>query len=120
MKPLEKLIEKIVHVFDEKQASNIRVYDVSAYSSLADAVVVVGAKNKVHCRALLEAVQKGISESKSEYRDEVQSLRTSGKPDSGWVVLDTGSVIIHMMEEDLREMYELDRVFENRSVVYHH
>ena len=119
MKKLETLIDKIAHVLDEKQGANLRIYHVSAYSSLADFIIVVTAKNKVHCRAVLDAVDKEISSLKKDYFNDVSHIKISGVPESGWVVLDTGSIVIHIMEEDVRETYELDGLFEKRSVIYH-
>ena len=42
-----------------------------------------------------------------------------GKPESGWMVLDYGSVVAHIMSTETREYYELEELWKKGKVVLH-
>ena len=121
MKLFDLLKERLVNAGEEKKATHLKVYDVKESSSLTDCIIVMGVRTTVQCRAVVRELQDQFSQLKKypELQDEAEHPKKSGAVDSGWVVLDFGSIIVHVILEELREYYELDPLFERRAVVYH-
>lgn len=79
--------------------------DISRVASFADYFVIATADNPRQARALVETLDK-------ELRDEgVRSGHREGAPDSGWVLIDYGSVIVHLFSPELREVYALEELW---------
>jgi len=79
--------------------------DISRVASFADYFVIATADNPRQARALVETLDK-------ELRDEgVRSGHREGAAESGWVLIDYGSVIVHLFSPELREVYALEELW---------
>ena len=52
-----------------------------------------------------------------DFHDEIKQ---SGSPESGWVILDLNSILIHCVTESARDFYKLDSIYEKYGVIHHH
>ncbi|MDA1352862.1 MAG: ribosome silencing factor [bacterium] len=121
MSELDTIVEAIVKALDAKKATAIAVFDVEGNNALTDRVVVVSANNEVHCRALMEAMQSLSKEDEFKNSDELfKPARVSGSPDSGWLVVDLNSVLVHILTVDMRAHYDLDSIYEKRASSVEH
>lgn len=120
--PIQTLIDHIVTTADEKKAERITSYDVSGTSSLTESVVLLSVSNVIHCRSLVGELSKAIEEKVAELKsdDFFEEVRTSGDHNSGWVIIDANSIVIHCMTEPMREFYNLDAFFEKNGIVFHY
>lgn len=85
----------------DKQASNIVLLDVRKLCSYTDYIIICSAESGRQ----LEAIQKELE---AASKQENIRPRIEGDSDSGWVLLDLGEVIVHMMSTSEREYYRLD------------
>ena len=46
-------------------------------------------------------------------------IKRQGDANSGWIILDAGEVIVHVMLEEERKFYNIDELWERYAVVYH-
>lgn len=74
-------------------------------ASFADYFVIASAENPRQMRALVETVEKDLR------ADGVRSGHQEGSPDSGWVLIDCGDVIVHLFSPDLRDYYALEELW---------
>ena len=88
---------------DETKAEEIRVLDVRGLSTLTDFLVICSGNSMPHLKAILRDVSKIIRE-----KTELAPLHTEGKANSRWVVLDYVDVMVHVLDEESREMYALE------------
>lgn len=93
---------RIAALADDHKAENIRVYDVRDLTLLADAFVLCTANSEPHVKAVFSAVKEGMREAG------MKSLHAEGSYTSGWLVLDYGTVILHVFRREAREFYDLD------------
>jgi len=107
----EELISQLIKIADEKKAEHICRYEMGKDYFVSGSVVVLSHRNKIHCRALAEELNK--------FARQNGEIRVSGDPDSEWVILDLMTDMIHIISPQLREYYELDKLFEKHGVVYH-
>ena len=89
-----------------KKAEDIVVLDMSKVSTITDYFVIATGGNGPHIKALLQETEKQMKEATGKH-----AYRTSGTPDSGWLVLDYVDVVIHLFSAQERKYYDLERLW---------
>ena len=102
----EEIARLAVEVASEKQANNIAMLDVREVCSFADYFVICTGDTKRH----IEAIWQGIDEM-MKHRG-IVSHHNEGTSDSGWMLADLGSVIVHIFAPAERDYYQLDRLWD--------
>ena len=97
---------------EQIQAEDIRVIDLGGVSSLTDYMVVCSGTSLPHLKAVMREVEKEMAE---QYN--VSAVNAEGNADSRWVVLDYIDVMVHIMHDDLRELYGLEDLWANGKEV---
>ena len=97
---------------DEKQGSNIIVLDVGDILAITERFVVVSASNSRQLRTIANEITAKIREESDR-----PLLRSEGMSEQQWVLLDYGDVIVHIFSEDIREFYEIERLYQDVPVV---
>ena len=103
---LEEQVKDIVAALEDKKAVDVKTYDVRGISGLADAFVVATGTAAPHLKALVAGTQAAMKERG------VNSYRTSGSPQSGWIVLDYVDVVVHVFSPEARAYYALEKLWE--------
>jgi ribosome-associated protein len=93
----------------EKQARDIAMLDVRALCSFADYFVICTGDNKRHIEAISQDIDEALR------RKGVLPHHNEGTAESGWVLADFGSVIVHVFAQLERDYYQLDRLW-NRAI----
>ena len=99
------LCESLVEAFEDVKGQNIRTLDVSELTSITDYMVLVSGTSSRHVRAL---VDEAIDAAK-KYGE--PPLGVEGRESYEWVLLDVGDVIVHVMQKDARQFYDLERLW---------
>ncbi len=76
--------------------------DVRGICSFADYFVICTGDSGRQIKTIYEEVEYGLK------KEDVLPLHHEGTPDSGWLLLDFGSVIVHIFAPSEREYYQLD------------
>jgi ribosome-associated protein len=97
---LEKRIQQIVQVLDEKKGENIEVFDVRNKNYMVDYVVVATTLNSKHAFSLQDELKIKLKPLGEEF------LRVD--EDDNWTVVDLGDIMVHLISESYREKYHLD------------
>ena len=91
---------------DEKKAENIVAFDVSESLAITDAFMVASAPNERQVSSVVDAIEdKLIQEHK------VKPLRREGRGEGRWVLLDFGDIVIHVLHDEDRAFYALERLW---------
>lgn len=101
----KQLLEFVVDKADDMKAVNIVELDVSTLSSITDYMVVCSGTSKRHVHAIADNVAK-----QAKLR-EIEVLGMEGQDVGEWVLLDLGDVILHVMQEQTREFYQLEKLW---------
>jgi ribosome-associated protein len=108
--PLD-LARRIVELAEDKKAADIVLLDLGELTTLADAFVICSGGSERQ----IDAIADGILET---LRDEgVKPIGREGTPESHWVLLDYGSVIVHVFTPPERDYYQLERHWSGAKVV---
>lgn len=104
---MNELIEKIASVLYEKKAQDIVALDVSGMTVITDGMVIASGRSALQVKTLADEVEDRLSESG------ISPLRKEGQQEGRWVVLDYGSVLVHIFHTQEREFYQLERLWES-------
>ncbi len=102
---------KMVDAASDKKALDIVLLDVRKISSLADYFVICSAVVERQIRAIAEGVEEALDAL------DVPPYKREGTPADGWVLLDYGDVILHIMTADQRAYYRLEQLWEQAQIV---
>ncbi|MBV9581025.1 MAG: ribosome silencing factor [Chloroflexi bacterium] len=100
------LARRVVDLASDKQASDIVLLDIRGVSLIADYFVICTAGSERQASAILKDLGDKLLEEFGR-----KPRHTEGKPDSGWVLLDYGDVIIHVFSVDQRAFYDLEQLW---------
>lgn len=89
----------------DKKALDLVVLDVQGLSGIADYFLVCSGRSTTHIQTIVEAIR---GELKAEG---VRPRHAEGVPESGWILLDYGAVLVHVFLEDTRAYYALERLW---------
>jgi len=95
-----------VEVASDKQAINIVMLNVKDLCSFADYFVICNGETKRH----IEAIRQGILDELKQ--GGVVPHHNEGSSDSGWMLADFGSVVVHIFAPAERDYYQLDRFWD--------
>jgi len=87
------------------------VLDVSKVTLLADYFVITGGESAAQIRAIVEAVDKTLSDRG------FKPASIEGKTEGRWVLLDFGSVIVHVFQEKERNFYKIEQFWNHALIV---
>jgi ribosome-associated protein len=107
-----ELAKRIVDLASEKIASDIVLLDIRGVSLIADYFVIATAANERQANAIMRDLSEKLID---EYGR--KPLHTEGKPDSGWVLLDFGDVIVHIFSPTQRTFYNLDQLWSTATPI---
>lgn len=101
----KQLVCLAARIADDKKAENIKVIDLKGLSSLCDYVLIMTATSKPHLEAVEEEMSKKLKEL-GYYK-----MNRDGADSLQWRVSDYGSFLAHIMTQEARDFYALDKIF---------
>lgn len=101
------LVREAVRLIEDRKGEDVVVIDLSDVSIPTSYFVVVGADNTAHAKALINALRKGLP---------VKPSRSEGVSERKWVVLDYGDIVVHILEKDAREFYDIESLWADHLV----
>ena len=104
------LVKKIVKALDDKKGNDIQVIKIEELTIVADYFVIATANSSTHVRALADEVEYQLDEA-GIHTDHIEGRAT------GWILLDYGTVIVHIFQHEDRNYYNLERLWADASVV---
>ncbi len=92
---------------DRLKATNIQAFDVSNLLGITDAMLVVSASNERQVLAVSEEIEKDLYLKDNKRK----ALSREGLELAQWILLDFGDFVVHVMHEEAREFYRLERLW---------
>jgi len=102
---------RIVDIASDKLAEDIVLLDACGVCSFTDYFVMVSGESARQLRAIAEEIIHQLKQVG------VFSLHSEGTPESGWLLLDYGDVIVHIFSEAERQTYRLDDIWHEARLV---
>lgn len=102
----KELAQAICLALSAKKAKDIATVYVREKSSLCDYFVIASGMSSTQVRAMGEYVEEQM-----EKQFSLSPVREEGMRDGRWSVLDYGDVIVHIMQDETRLFYHLERLW---------
>lgn len=105
--PLEPayMKELIVSSLDDDKALDINVIELVGQSALADYIVVASGTSSRQIVRMAEKLEERLNILG------IKGIRIEGASQGNWVVVDTGDVIIHLFRPEVREFYDIEKMW---------
>ena len=101
----EETLNLILSRLEDMKAEETITIDLRGKSAFSDYMVVTTGRSNRHVGAVAENVAKGLKETG------FKSVHIEGLPNCDWVLIDCGDVIVHVFRPEVREFYNLERLW---------
>ena len=104
--PTPTLRERVMASVEALKAENPVLIDVEGLTTITDAMIVCTGTSSRHVTAIAENV---IHDAKAAG---IRPLGVEGLSESGWVLVDLGDVVLHVMQAQTRALYQLEKLWD--------
>jgi ribosome-associated protein len=99
------LARRIVELASDKKASDIVLLEIRELTTLADYFVIASGASERQLVAIADGIAEGLRE------EGTRPIGREGSANAHWVLIDYGSVIVHVMATPERDFYQLERLW---------
>lgn len=101
----ELMLEAVLNSLDDDKAEEVVQIDLRGRSDMADWMIIASGRSS---RQVASIAEKLVDRVKQEFG--VYS-KMEGKETGDWVLIDTGDVIVHVFRPEVREFYQLEKMW---------
>jgi len=101
----DKTLNVILSRLDDMKAEETVTIDLRGKSAFSDYMIVTSGRANRHVGAIAENVAKGLKEAG------IKTIHVEGLPNCDWVLIDSGDVVLHVFRPEVREFYNLERLW---------
>ena len=101
----DELLARVLASLDDDKAEDVVQIDLRGRSDVADYMVICSGRSSRQVAAISEKLADRL---KQEYRI---TCKMEGKETGDWVLIDTGDVIVHVFRPEVREFYQLEKMW---------
>ncbi|MDR0314988.1 MAG: ribosome silencing factor [Oscillospiraceae bacterium] len=103
-------VKKIAKVLDDKKAMDIKAMEIKELTIVADYFIIANGTSNTHVKALADEVEHEMS------KDGIEPHHIEGRA-TGWILLDYGSIVVHVFLQESREYYNLERLWTDAKTI---
>ena len=103
-------VDKIVEYLEDQKCKDVNVIDVENRCSWADALIIATVTSVGHLRGVSHQLWSILNDLGLEVND-----RHKTPAGDGWELIDCNSIVIHLMSEELREFYSLEKLWKETN-----
>lgn len=107
--PAMSMLDLILNSLQNDKAEDIVTIDLAGKSSIADHMVVASGRSTRQVVALAEKMSDRLKQTMGVI------ARTEGKSSGDWVLLDAGDVIVHLFRPEVRDFYQLEKMWQGMA-----
>ena len=90
---------------DDAKTENIKIVDLKNKSSNADAFIIATCRSTRHANATADELTKKLK------KIGILCPTPEGRPKCDWIVVDAGSIIVHLFRQEIRDLYSLEKLW---------
>jgi ribosome-associated protein len=99
------ILTTVLNSLSDAKAENVVPIDLRGKTSIGDHMVIASGRSQRHVGAIAEQLREALKDSGQ------RELRVEGLPHCDWVLIDTGDVIVHIFRPEVREFYNLEKMW---------
>jgi len=100
-----QLVQLAAHAAGERKAKEVRILDIRSISPVTDFFVICTGTSNTHVRAIADSVEDEVT------KQGLHLHHMEGYENGRWILLDFGDLVVHVMQEDERSFYNLERLW---------
>ena len=97
---------QIISILDDAKAENLKIIDLTNKSSIADSFIIATCRSTRHADSTADEL---ISRLK---KVGIKCPNPEGRPKCDWIIVDAGSVLVHLFRQEIRDLYNLEKLWE--------
>ena len=111
--PLESIewAREIVDILLDKKGADTLLLDVREISLLADYYIISTGEVDRQIKAMAEEISLAMKSGR------ILPLHVEGDAQSGWMLIDYGEVVVHLLSPEMRKFYRLEELWKDARVV---
>ena len=102
----ELIVEQILAWLDEAKAEDVIAINLEGKSSVGDFMIIASGRSARHVGAVADQLRRKLKETGQG------NVQAEGAETCDWVLLDTGDIIIHIFRPEVREFYNLEKMWQ--------
>jgi ribosome-associated protein len=100
-----RLLDVVLDTLDDAKAEDVVCIDLKGKTSIGDQMVVASGRSQRHVAAVADHLIRKLKD------DGFGRARVEGLPHGDWVLIDAGDVIVHIFRPEVREFYNLEKMW---------
>ena len=109
-KATRALAKIVYHALEDMKASKIIMINVKDISNVTDVMVIASGTSARHVKSISDTVFENCK------KQGFKVLGVEGQDTSEWVLVDLGDVLVHVMQENTRRFYELEKLWDHSDL----
>ena len=86
----------------DKKAERVQILDVAGKVDYADFLVIMTGRSDRHAQALAQGIEEELK------KNGIRPVAVEGLPQGSWVLMDFGEVVVHVFQDDARQLYDIE------------
>lgn len=109
-----ELVQNLARLVEDHKGTDILALDIRESCSWTDFFLITSTSSQAHTKGLLKHIKNFLAS-----QDVKVFHRQKHLQEEGWILIDCGFLVVHLMSEDMRHFYELERLWHNGKTIYH-
>ena len=109
--PKKNLSKICNNSLSESKAENILLLNVKGISSFADEIIIATANSNRHAASVSKKLVDKLK------KNNIDIISLEGELETGWILVDCGDVVVNIMKQDQRDLYDLEGLWGQNSLL---
>jgi ribosome-associated protein len=101
----QEMQKHIINSLEDTKAQDILVLDVKGKSDMTDIMIIATGNSTRHVKSIAGNLVKDMKDL------DQQPLGSEGEENGEWVLVDLDNIVVHVMQRDIREFYNLEKLW---------
>ena len=110
---IRAVAESLAKALEDDKAEDLLFIDLQGKSSLADFMIIASGRSGRHVAALADHISQEVKKLTG------RPASIEGMPNADWVLIDTGDIIVHLFRPEVREFYNLEKIWASDTAPAH-
>ena len=97
---------QIISILDDAKAENLKIIDLTNKSSIADSFIIATCRSTRHADSTADELIRHLK------KVGIKCPNPEGRPKCDWIIIDAGSVLVHLFRQEIRDLYNLEKLWE--------